>query len=239
MKIRVIAPIISDEFNSEILEEASQFKAPDMEIDVVNLSRGPASIESHYDEILAAYHVVELVRQAEKDGIEGVFVDCFGDPGVDAARELVGIPVVGGFQPAVLTASLVAGKWSVVTVLQSVVPMINDLARKLGVEKNMVSVRDIDTPVLELTDKGLMERRLLESIQKAVHDDGAEAIVLGCTGMLGLADRLEKDLAKKGVSVPVIDPTTSAIGFLEMLIRRNVTQSSLTYPRPTEKERKL
>jgi allantoin racemase len=239
MRIRVIAPIISDVFNEEILKEASQFRGPDMDIDVVNLSKGPASIESHYDEILAAYHVVELVVQAEKQGIDGVFVDCFGDPGVDASRELVRIPVVGGFQPAVLTASIIAGKWSVVTVLQSVVPMINDLARKLGVEKNMVSVRDINTPVLELTDKGLMERRLRESIEKAVHQDGAEAIVLGCTGMLGLADRLEKDMAKRGVPVPVIDPTASAIGFLEMLIRCNVTQSFLTYPRPSDKERKL
>jgi len=173
MKICVIAPIISDIFNREILKEVSRFRAPDMEIDFVNLSKGPASIESHYDEILAAYHVVELVRQAEKDGIDGVFVDCFGDPGVDAARELVRIPVVGGFQPAVLTASLIAGKWSVVTVLRSVVPMINDLARKLGVEKNMVSVRDNDTPVLELTDKGLMEQRFLGSIEKAVRNDGA------------------------------------------------------------------
>jgi len=57
--------------------------------------------------------------------------------------------------------------------------------------------------------------------------------------MLGLVERLEKDMAKKGIPAPVLDPTASAIGFIEMLIRCNVTQSSLTYPRPEEKERKL
>jgi allantoin racemase len=239
MRIRVIAPIISDVFNEEILKETAQFKAPDTLIDVVNLDRGPASIESHYDEVLAAYSVVQSVREAESDGIDGVFVDCFGDPGVDAARELVRIPVVGGFGPAALTASLVAGKWSVVTVLKSVLPMIQDLSRKLGVDRNIASIRDIDTPVLELTDKKVLEDRLFEHSEFAVKQDGAEAIVLGCTGMLGLAQTLEERLHKKSLLVPVVDPTASAIGYLELLIRSGLTQSLLTYPLPPEKERKL
>lgn len=239
MKIRVIAPIISDLFNEEILKETAQFKAPDTEIDVVNLDRGPASIESHYDEILAAYDIVDKVKEAAEGGMDGVFVDCFGDPGVDAARELVRIPVVGGFQPAALTASLVAGRWSVVTVLKSVLPMIRDLARKLGVDRNVASIRDINTPVLELSDKKVLEERLLKHSEAAVIQDGAEAIVLGCTGMLGLAQTLEKQLRERGLPVPVVDPTASAIGYLELLIRNGVTQSLLTYPSPPEKERKL
>ena len=239
MKIRVIAPIISNVFNEEILKETAQFKAPDTEIDVVNLDLGPASIESHYDEVLAAYHITEKVREAEKEGADGVFVDCFGDPGVDAARELVRIPVVGGFQPAALTASLIAGTWSVVTVLKSVLPMIQDLSRKLGVDRNIASIRDIDTPVLELSDKKVLEQRLLKHSEAAVKEDGAEAIVLGCTGMLGLAQNLEKQLVEIGLPVPVVDPTASAIGYLELLYRSGVTQSLITYPSPPEKERRF
>ena len=239
MKIRVVVPIISDVFNEEILKETAQFKAPDTEIDVVNLDLGPASIESHYDEVLAAYHIAEKVREAEKEGVDGVFVDCFGDPGVDAARELVRIPVVGGFQPAALTASLIAGTWSVVTVLKSVLPMIQDLSRKLGVDRNIGSIRDIDTPVLELSDKKVLEQRLLKHSEAAVKEDGAEAIVLGCTGMLGLAQNLEKQLVEIGLPVPVVDPTASAIGYLELLYRSGVTQSLFTYPSPPEKERRF
>jgi Asp/Glu/hydantoin racemase len=51
----------------------------------------------------------------------------------------------------------------------------------------VASVRDVDTPVLELNDKGVLESKLLGQIEKAVVEDGAEAVVLGCTGMLGLA----------------------------------------------------
>ena len=61
MKIRIVVPLISDVFNVEVIKEASQFKAPDTVIDVVNLDRGTASIESHYDEILAAPVIVSKV----------------------------------------------------------------------------------------------------------------------------------------------------------------------------------
>ena len=239
MKIRVIAPIISDVFNEEIKKETAQFKAPDTEISVVNLDRGPASIESHYDDALATIDIMEKVKQAEKDGCDGAFVDCFGDPGVEACRELVRIPVVGAFQPAALTASLISGRWSVVTVLKNVVPLINDLARKLGIDGNIASVRDIDMPVLELTDKNVMEERLLLQIEKAVSEDGAETVVLGCTGMLGLAQSLAGKMDAKGIPVPIVDPTASAIGYLEMLIRSGLKQSPLTYMAPPEKERRV
>ena len=149
------------------------------------------------------------------------------------------MPVVGAFQPAALTACLIAGKWSIVTVLKNVLPLIADLARKMGIETNIVSARDINTPVLELQDKQLMEERLLTQIDKAVSEDGAEAIVLGCTGMLGLAGTLAEKMAAKGVPVPVIDPTASAIGYLELLIRNGWKQSPLTYMTPPEKERRF
>lgn len=213
MKLRIVVPIITDLFNQEVVKEVAQFKAPDTEIDVVNIVHGPASIESRYDEMLASPDIVEKVVQAEKDGCDGVFVDCFGDPGVHAAREMVRIPVVGAFQPAALTASLIAGRWSVVTVLKSVVPLVDDLSRKLGLSQNIVSIRDIDTPVLELQDKGVLEKKLL-------------------------AQKLEKTMEEKGRAVPVVDPTAAAIGFLELLVRSKLSHSLLAYPYPPEKERK-
>ena len=109
MKIKIILPVISDVFNAEVVKEADQFISPDTEIEVQNLDKGTASIESVYDEVLANPDIVKKVIQAEKDGFDAVFVDCFGDPGVEAAREMVSIPVVGGFQPAALLACMVAG----------------------------------------------------------------------------------------------------------------------------------
>jgi allantoin racemase len=57
--------------------------------------------------------------------------------------------------------------------------------------------------------------------------------------MLGLAGALAEKMAAKGVPVPVIDPTASAIGYLELLIRNGWKQSPLTYMTPPEKERRF
>ncbi len=237
MKLKNILPIITDMFNAEVEREVKQFISSDTEISLQHLDRGTASIESAYDEVLASPDIVDKVVKAENDGFDAVFVDCFGDPAVDAAREKVSIPVVGGFQPSILTASLLSGTFSIVTVLQLVVPMIRGLSRKMGVDGNISSVRCIDTPVLELTDKGALQKKLLDEIRQAVKEDGAEAIVLGCTGMLGLAAELAAVCATEGFPVPVIDPTGAAIGFLELLVRNKLSHSKLTYPVPSEKER--
>ncbi|MCK5248514.1 MAG: aspartate/glutamate racemase family protein [Spirochaetaceae bacterium] len=239
MKIKILLPIISDIFNEEVVIEAQQFVSPDTEIIVQNLDKGTASIESVYDEMLGSPDIVTKVIQAEKDGFDGVFVDCFGDPGVEAAREMVSIPVVGGFQPAALLATMLGGYWSVVSVLPSVVPMIRNLARKLGVDGNVASIRHINTPVLELTDKKMLQDKLLEQLIIAHRDDGAEAIVLGCTGMMGLAKNLEAAAAEQGIPMQVVDPTGAALGFLELQVRNKISHSKITYAVPSEKERKV
>jgi allantoin racemase len=239
MKIRVLSPIVGDWLVKEAVAEANQFKAPDTEIDGVGLEKGPTSIESMYDEILASPCILERVIEAERDGCDGVFITCFGDPAVDGAREAVSIPVVGGFRPAVLMASAISGQWSVVTVLKEVVPLIRDLARKLGIESNIASIRDINTPVLELDDQAKLQSRILEQIDKAVVEDGAEAIVLGCTAMLGLGEALRKTISRENKLVPIVEPTAAAIGFLESMIRSGISHSKLTYPTPREKERVL
>jgi allantoin racemase len=238
MKIRVIAPIILTTFNADILREVEQFTAPDVEVDVVNLSSGPASIESRFDDALATIDIMEKVQQSENEGFDGVFIDCFGDPGVDASRELVRIPVVGAFQPSVLTACLISGSFSIVTILRGLIPLVRENLRKLGVEGHVASIRSIETPVLELTDHEELRKRALSQVLKAIEDDGAEACVLGCTGMLGIASELAKKLREMGKSIPVIDPTAAAVGHLELLIRGGLSQSTVTYAEPPVKERK-
>lgn len=167
MRIRIIKVIVSDVMNEITKKEALQTKSPDTEIEVVNIDKGPDNIESFYEEALASVPIIEKAVQAEKDGCDGVFISCFADPAVDASREQVKIPVVGGFQPAALAASLISDRWSVVTVSKNVIPMIRGVARKLGIENNIASIRDINTPFLELLDENIIKERLLIQIQKS------------------------------------------------------------------------
>lgn len=236
MKIQIIVPLANSQFNEEVRAEARTVAAPDTEIDVVNLDEGPQSIESRYAEFLATGDIINKAQKAQADGFDGIFVDCFGEPGVSVVRELVDIPVVGGFDPAVLTATLICQKFSIITVVNSVNSMLEDLARGLGIINNVASIRDVGIPVLELQDKERLKQALIYQSQKAIDRDGAQAIVLGCTGMLDVAKEVERILAELGKPAPVIDPTSAAITSLESLIRCGLSQSRLTYYKPAHKQ---
>lgn len=229
MKIRIIVPITDTQFNDGVKSEASSVAPPDMQIEVVNIQVGPASIESRFAEALAAPGILKLATEAQAQGFDGVFVDCFGEPAVSMVREKVDIPVVGGFEPAALLACLISRKFAIITVMPSVVPVIETLAKDLGVSGNITSVREVGIPVDELGDKDKLSRKLLEQARRAIRQEGAEAIVLGCTGMLDVAKQVEGWLKELHEPAPVIDPTTAAITMLEALVRNKLAQSRLTY----------
>lgn len=236
MRIHIVVPITSDSFNEQIAQEARGFLGDDIGLEVSCLPHGPASIESFYDEVLAGPAIVSEVVQAAAGGADGVFITCFGDPAVPATRELVDIPVVGGFEPAVSTALNLGERFSVVTVLDNVVPMISALAVRMGVHSRMTSVEVIDTPVLELHDGDALLKSLFEASCDAL-DRGADVLVLGCTGMLGVAAALQTRLESEQVRVPVVDPTGAALGMLLAMHSMGLKPSRKTYMPPPRKER--
>ncbi len=236
MRTHIVVPITSDSFNDQITKEARGFLGDDAHLDVSCLAHGPASIESFYDEVLAGPAIVSEVKQAEANGADGVFITCFGDPAVPAARELVDIPVVGGFEPAVSTAINLGERFSVVTVLENVVPMIAGLATRMGIADRMVSIEVIDTPVLELHDGDTLLKSLFEASCRGL-SGGADVLVLGCTGMLGVAAALQSRLESEQARVPVVDPTGAALGMLLTMHSMGLKPSRRTYMPPPDKER--
>ncbi len=237
MNLRIVAPVVGDAFDEIIVREASTYAAPDTVVDVVHLERGPASIECAYDDVLAGPEILRLVERSAAEGADAVFVSCVADPAIDAARERVDIPVVGGFTPAILAALAVADRCSIVTVVPEAVTLLRRVARAQGFADRIASIRSIDLPVLEIHDTERMFERLLDEMRAAVAQDGAEALILGCAGMLGVARRLQEALAQTGPFTPVIDPTAAAVMTLEAQLRMGLRPSRRTHPRPPEKQR--
>ncbi|KKM10006.1 hydrogenase expression protein HupH [Clostridiales bacterium PH28_bin88] len=238
MRIKVIVPITSNVFNEEIRREVRGYGGAGVEFDVENLDYGPASIESEFDEALAVPDILNKVQKAAQEGFDGVIIDCFGDPGVKPARELVDIPVYGGFEPAILLAAGLGQHLGVVTVLPNVISMLEDLAAKLGLASRLASIRYVDIPVLELGDRAKLENALFQQSLEAILKDRVHVLVLGCTGMMGMAKNLHNRLKEAGYDVPVIDPAFSAIKLVETYIAMEVKHSRLTYMTPPDKPRK-
>ena len=236
MKVHVVVPISSTAFNDQVATEARSFLPDTVALEVTSISSGPASIESFYDEVLAGPPILEAVRQAVGGGADGVFITCFGDPAVPAAREIVDIPVVGGFEPAVAMALMLGERFAILTVLDNVVPMISGLLARMGVRQRVASIQVIDTPVLELHDAAALSEALFEAACRAV-DDGAGVLVLGCTGMLGVARALQDRLAAGRMPVPVVDPTGAALNVLLGCHTMGLRPSRSTYMSPPDKLR--
>ncbi|MFF0587423.1 aspartate/glutamate racemase family protein [Streptomyces sp. NPDC003781] len=236
MKLTVVLPVITDAFTEEVRREVGAWVSPGTEVEVRRIARGTASIESEYDEALAAPGILDAVREAA-EGADAVFVSCFGDPGVQAAREIVDIPVVGGFEPAVLTSLALGERTGVITVLPNVLPMLHGLVRRYALTGRVGPIRVVDIPVLDLDAGDRLLDALAGQARAAVAAREADVIVLGCTGMLGVAAALQERLAAEGPFVPVVDPTGAAIMWLESQVRLGVRPSRTTYQPPRPKDR--
>ena len=235
MKILNVIPCNSDIFTPEMEKYVCRFLSEDTVVDSERLYEGTPSIEGAYDEVINSPYAVDIAKKCEKNGYDAIFMNCFGDPGVAAARECVDVPVFGGYEPAVLVAMGLADKIGIVTVVPNVVEPITRHTAAERFEGRVVSISDIGIPVLELSDhKKLCTAVLNESI-KVIKEKGVQAIVLGCTGVVNVTEEVKKALCEEGFDIPVIEAAQSALMMLELYAKMGLSQSRLAYLKPTEK----
>jgi len=194
-------------------------------------------VECRYDEAIATPDVLRQVKEAAQEGFDAVIVDCFGDVGVKAAREIAEMPVIGPGESSMLLAAALGQRFSVITVLRNLLPVVYETAEVLGLHRKLASVRYVDIPVLEVMDRERLKKALLREMLEALEKDGAQVLVLGCTGMSGVTSELSQRLRERGYDVPIVDPSGAALKFAEALVKMGLKQSKLTYMKPPEKER--
>ena len=236
LRIKVVVPVTTSIWNEMVREAYETVKDPGTEVTVVNLERGPESIEQHYDVAWAEVFALQEIEKAEGEGYDAVISYCFDDPALLASKEKLRIPVVGLQEPSIHLASMLGRKYSVVGVGGELATGDSmDSARLYGLENSLASVRITDIPVLDIRkDREKLYSALLAEGRKAVEEDGADVIVLGCGGLLGLAEELQKELR-----VPVIDPGLAALKVAEDLVKLGLAQSKKAFPFPNPKSRRL
>ena len=207
---------------------------PDTQISVDCIDRGPESIESNYDKVLAGPYIMEKVMAAQEQGFDAVIIYCGSDPAIEAARECVNIPVIGPGKIAMLLTNDLAYNFSIISTLELSVPRDIEYVRTAGLDvTRLKSVRCLNMPVSNVRDDlEASYQALLAAGRKAVTEDGAHALVLKCLGMAGLGRRLQSDLG-----VPVMDTAFVAIKYAELLVTLGLSHSRKSYPTPPEKVR--
>jgi len=233
--IHLITPVFSEGIRS--LEDVKPLEKYGIKITHHLLDAGPASIECEVDEALAVPDTIKKCIEAERSGADAIVIDCMGDPGLKPAREAVSIPVLGPLQTSVHLAAMLGQKFSIVTVLDTVVPMLNNLTRAYGLDSKLASVRVIDLPVLEI-EKNIDKAKIQLSAESlaAIKEDKASVIIFGCTGFLGCADAIIDALAHESLNAPVIDPVPVTILQAAAIANAGLSQSKITYAFPRKKE---
>lgn len=212
MKLLLINPNTTQAMTDGLAAAARAVAAPGTEVLAVQPSFGPATIEGHYDEVLAAAGVAEQVRLAPS-GIGAVVIACFGDPGLDAAREACDAPVLGVAEAGFHVATMLATGFSVVTTMIRTCVIAEHLVQRYGFERQCRGVHGTDIPVAALEDGGTACLPQIEAAaREALARDRSGAIVLGCAGMATLCAELQSRLG-----VPVIDGVSAAVKLGESL----------------------
>jgi len=236
MRLLILLPVLRNKAIEDGTRKEISLLAPsNLKYEVRSLPMGPASIESEFDDQVATPWALEEIVKAEQEGFDAVVVSCMRDVAVRAAREVVRIPVVGPSQTCMAVASTLGDKFGVITVVKNTVPFFIRKAREHGMVENLAGVRSIEVPVLDLDSrKGEVAKALASESQKLVDDYKADTIILGCTGLVGMAREVQRR-----IGVPVLDPTPIAVKYAELLVATGTTHSLQAYPKPPAKLRKF
>jgi allantoin racemase len=228
-KILVINPNTNPKNTKVIADAIKPFTPEGVKVDAVSPAKGPVGLESYYHNYLASVNVHERIVEAEKEGYDGIVIACYGDPGIEGAKELVDIPVVGITEASYALARMLATKFLVVVSAETAVPRQIRYIKSLGIPDFQYAVRPIGLTVLGVMSDRMSAKDLIaNNCEVALKETGAELIVMGCSGFSGLRSDLEKQL-----NVPIIDPVVAGVTICNALIKMGLAQSKVsTYKTP-------
>lgn len=228
-KILYLVPIVglSEEEKKRRERLANSFLTQDKNrVIVEDVEEGPVSIESSIEENMSIGGVLKKLVEVQ-DKYDAAVIGCAGDPGLEPARELVTIPIIGPLESSFHIASMLGEK---ISVIPSINPSIWRKLRIYGMEHKLASVGVFNIPVLEM-DKKKEEvvKVFLREAKKAVETDKAAIIILGCMTMAFL---LIDEMVKDKIDVPIINPAKISIKVAEMLVSLGLKQSCVSFPKP-------
>jgi allantoin racemase len=188
-------------------------------------------VDSYYEAAILEAYVIEAGVAAEQEGYDAVVMDSVADPGLDALRSRLTIPVIGPGQVAFHLARMLGRRFSVLTMWKAWAFNYEKVLAGSGLEGFLASVRSIDQhPDVEGLfgdEREAISERLAEEGRAAIRDDGADILVLGSTTMHEAGAYLAQHL-----SCPVINPGPAAVAIAEAVVDLGLTHSKVAWPSP-------
>lgn len=231
MKILLANPNTSVGITERIAAVARAAASPGTEVVAVTGSAGVPYIATRAEAAVAGQTTLELMA-AHAPGCDAAVVAAFGDPGVGGARELLGIPVIGMAEAAMLTACMLGRRFAIVTFAVALGPWYRECVEYNGLAGRLAAIRCLDAPFRDIDDVQAEKAALLvEMCRRAVAEDEADVVILGGAPLAGLAAEVAHL-----VPVPLVDGVAAAIGQAELLARLHVRKATAgTFRKPAAK----
>ena len=217
MRILLINPNSDPGMTAAIQESAESYAAGAFEVATLCVKEAPRFLESYEDEIRCGPGVMRTLRDNE-DAFDAFIVACHSDSHLNAARELTTKPVIGIGEASMKLASFLGHNFSVVTTHQHSVPGKLLQVRAYHLQDLLVSIRAPEEGEEGWTDEGLF----MELSRRALEEDGAEVIVLGCAGLSGMDRKI-----REALNVPVLDGVACALVLASGFARYGVGTSKV------------
>jgi allantoin racemase len=218
IRVRWLNPIGFDAFDAPIADLLESIRQADTEVDVVSFDMGatPSHLEYRAYEALMTRGIVEVAHASAQEGVDALAIGCFYDPALEAARELSGdMVVVAPCNACLDVASQLGNRFSILVGRTKWIEQMRERVRHYGKADQLASFRSLDMGVDEFQrDHEVTRSRIIDQGRRAVRDDHAEVIVLGCTIEFGFFEEVQK-----AIGVPVIDAVVAPFKQAEHLAR--------------------
>ena len=211
LKLMYLNPVGTEAYDAVFADMARSYKLPGTEVHIACLADaggGFTHIEYRSYETIVSRGIIQATRQAAREGFDALAIGCFYDTALHDAREISGEMVVTApcLASCEIAASL-ANRFGIIVGRRKWVNQMNAVAREHGYGERLSGFYHVELGVNDFqADHAETERRLVAAGRKAVEEDYAEALILGCTLEIGFYREIEK-----AVGVPVIDPSIAAM----------------------------
>ncbi len=212
MKILVVNSNTTPSVTDRIGAAARAVASPGTEIEAVTAPFGLPLIVTRADWLVAGPATLAAL-QARRGAYDAAVIACFGDPGLDAAKELFEVPVLGISEAAFHAAAMLGRRFGVVSFTAALRPMFEECLAHHGLTARCAGFRM--GPAFA-GDPGKVAEERLELLAglcaESVEQDGAEAVILAGGPLAGIAPLLQPRVA-----VPLVDGTQAAVRLAEAM----------------------
>jgi len=237
MKIKIIEPVIETENTRETeydKEYIQRCLGTGVEYDIEFIARGLESLESLTEQAVNIPEVLKIVSKVDEDEFDGIFINCFDDPGVTVAHEITTLPIFGAFLPAITIASRIGHRIAIVTTSHKGDSSLEHLFCVYGVSNHIQAVHYLDEAVLDLDQKEKILNKLLQKCKIMHQQEAIDTVIIGCTAMSYLVDDLRKILRENDIPLQIVEPKMAGLKMVKIMAEMGLSNSLLSASRTSD-----